>query len=1792
MAITTQMRTDVTGLYVSLFGRAPESGGLGYWVSQLDAGKTLAQVAQDMYNVDAARVMYPAFATNQEIVGKFYSNVLGRTADADGLAYWTGKLNAGETKGQLITEMITAVKSYSGSDTAALASQALFNNKVTVGLFFAVDFGSNDIPLAGTALSLVTADPASVAAAQAAISGTGGNGATFTLTNGTDVATASVFNAGQVYTPGGDDRINSLQDEDILTGAGTSAVLNATLGNANDNGGTIITPKLVNIPTINVAFTDSAAGGGNGAVTDLDVQDATGLTTANITRVSQSVNAARIENIKQVLTTMSIASTNANNAGVVEFSFAGSTLQGATTGTLNLSDVQIGAVNIGGNSSGVGASGVGNVGGASNNTGYENLTINSTGANNSIGALNLPMDTGTAGKITITGDKNLTLAAVTNIINAANNTVESQNYAGGILQVGGRLASIDASALTGTLTLNIAAGTFTTGKADTSGQTQDVSILGGAGDDTFYLGDTIQAGDSLNGGGGTDNLIVVNGGNILSSSSIVGKVEKLSVFLNGAAPAPGAQVSAIDFDKLPDVASVLVRNISNNSAQAIPANTPAAGTDTFTLNNLTAGQAAAISIQHSNTGSNGITQSIINANLKVASGTNDTVAVTIAEGLNTDPRFNFTLNAINTTGVTANNVENITLIDADSESNTVALGGVAQHTGTITIGTAAGAGKVGTFLNLDTTTVGGNGGLYQYNVTGADDSAVGGVVPPAGVGRAQIIDLSGTATQDRIVAATIDASAETSNVIVRVSTNAASVVGAQNIKMGAGNDTVIFDNLNDTRAGLTISDTVSGGAGDDTLVIDGNLTVPGALTLSASEWTNVSGFETIRLVNPGAGSTYALTLTDALITANNKSGILAIVNDHDTVNDTGRTTAAAAAAAVATNLGGNDAWNGAGQTEAAVVIDARTLSANSKFSYNGEEGISRTNDRIIMSDANINGGTVIDGGAIDNLNDNRGIATATLPGNGVIANQGNADVIEVRNAAVVSQGDLDNVSNIGTLQFTNDTSVTQLSTLQLSDTIVDRMVDSFQASVSRAAGAGQNVEVLNVTALDNLNVAAATTGLTIEAGTLTDKSDLNVLLGRGLNTVATGGGQDRVVLLGNYVAGTYGVGVVENGITINSQATTTAVARVVTDNINLGGGIDNLVTYGAINLAGATLTGVEVITANSALVLTATQFNALVAARALLSLSGPVITFEGNTTHQLTIVDDIVGANTIDLSKVQLNGGNLVYDITSSSTAGGGGVNNMTSTGGAVPVDNSSTGDPSVGVVGTTPTNNAANTTTTLAAGGTYTGTAGVNDIFASTTANLVGTTVTGTAADTEQLNILDAAGAVSATVTNIDIVKLFDGTGNNLSFAGIINGATNVISVIGGTGDDAVTLGAVGVAAGQTGAASSVSLGNGNDTVNLEGIRTGTFDGGNGTDILNLTNATNLAGATLTSFETLTGNQTLSVTAAQYAGFNTMTDSAAITLTTAGAVTLQSGAPVLVLANGTNTVGATATANFNITGGTGADTVSFGSALTANDTFAAGTGSDVVTLTGSGTGSANITGVETIQLNFASAGTFTTGAIAPGVASTITAAGSTANVTLDASAYVATTSVTFVDGAGNDAFTVGGGSDAQRALTTVTLSTGGADTVTLANGAFNGTTTNSVTINNFGTTAGTNQDKIAGLGITTYQTVSAAATGVTAANSLVEVHQAAGLASAFDAGNAGVVESTLQSALTTYGGADGTSFYAVVYGTGAQSGNAALYQVNVTTAATGITTANVAVELVGVFNGVTADSFVSSNFL
>lgn len=1061
---------------------------------------------------------------------------------------------------------------------------------------------------------------------------------TYMLTNGADIVPASRvfqnFTAPQVYTPDGSKRINSLQDADNLTGTSTST-LDATLGSSGINAVNIVTPKLSGISTINAAFTGSDPGD---TVLALNLQDATGVLKVNVSHVSNTAKQARIENIKAPLTDLGISNSNMNGLGGVEFSFGADALKGLNSGNLRLDNVQVGIVNIGENIAVGGASASNSFGVGVN--GYEKLTIYITGAINTIGTLSLPMDTGVAGSVTFTGDQSLALVNTTVVSNKL--AIESVTYSGGIAGANGRLATLTAAGLTGSagLMVNLGAGFFTTDKADASGVPQDVSVTGSKNSDTFYLGDAIQAGDSLTGGDGQDSLVIYNPGNLVSSgSSVITKIEVLEDRQSTTG------VSTIAFEKLPDVTSILVRN--EGSAYGAPV----AASVVFNLNGLNTTQANAITVEHSNSGSNGITQNTVNAALANNTAA-DTYTLIIADSTNTNvnPRFNLVFNP--------GSGESITIFDADTESNTVALGTVAGVTNTVTLA----GNSADTFLNLDTATDGANGGLYVFDTSGA------GVTPTATL-LSGVTDLSLTANQVKIVAATFDASNEASNVIARFSTNAGSAAGAQNIIMGDGNDTVIFDNVQDTHAGLTGSDTVAGGFGDDTLVIDGDLGEGGLGTvvgLGASEWTNVSGFETIRTIGAGAGSSYRLILTDDLIAANNKAGVLAIVNDNDTANDSANKADTAGSAA-----------------ESPIVVDASSLTSGSKFSYNGEEGASATNDRFIFNanfnNAYFNGSHVIDGGAVDNNPSN---------------NSGrNGDVIELRNPFDVSSSDFANIKNIGTIELTNiwhsssrGSLQAPIPRIQLNDAVVDALVDSYQASNNTT-----NIERLNIRALDSSD--PNTGGIALDASALTGKSALDILLNRGGNTIVTGAGPDKVVLLGNYNGNDYAAAVTENGVSIKGQnnginawgidniagtADDVAAQRMVTDTINLGAGNDTLITYGAVNLTGATLIGVESIASNSNITLTAEQYNTLVANRAASALAGPAITFTGAGPHELFIQNNAINSSfTVDLGYTALEAG--AGSLTIATTGIGGAMPTITgsaadlSTVGGITVNNVAT---------------------------------------------------------------------------------------------------------------------------------------------------------------------------------------------------------------------------------------------------------------------------------------------------------------------------------------------------------------------------------------------------------------------------------------------------------------------------------------------------------------------------------------
>jgi subtilisin family serine protease len=93
---TSEVGGQAYRLYQAAFNRAPDLEGLGYWISRMDIGDSLKEVAKSFVNSAEFKVVYGASPTNAQIVTRFYDNVLHRAAESGGYNYWLGTLNSGQ----------------------------------------------------------------------------------------------------------------------------------------------------------------------------------------------------------------------------------------------------------------------------------------------------------------------------------------------------------------------------------------------------------------------------------------------------------------------------------------------------------------------------------------------------------------------------------------------------------------------------------------------------------------------------------------------------------------------------------------------------------------------------------------------------------------------------------------------------------------------------------------------------------------------------------------------------------------------------------------------------------------------------------------------------------------------------------------------------------------------------------------------------------------------------------------------------------------------------------------------------------------------------------------------------------------------------------------------------------------------------------------------------------------------------------------------------------------------------------------------------------------------------------------------------------------------------------------------------------------------------------------------------------------------------------------------------------------------------------------------------------------
>ena len=998
MALT---QTQVSELYVAIFNRASEGEGNKLWQDQ---GWDMAKTATEMLDTGVAKDYFgTSLDTNQAFIEHIYKNTLNKTVadDADGIANWVAQLDShAMTKGEVVAAMIDAINTYApggenydANDAKTVEAYQQFENRVTVSDHMAdtiAHIEPTKAAIDATTFSKgldVTADPLTVTSADQIIDNMAAGA--ITLTENPDTVSGNIINADRVWNPGGTDQLNSLNDDDKLTGTGDNPTLNATIVNDTESSDLSIMPELNGIETVNVKFTADVN-------QEIDLQDATGIKNLNATRIDNNVQVT-FDNIQETLTSATVANSNDNFNSDVIFDHRTSAVAGdADSVALTLDDVQMRSLRIDDGA----------------NNGYETINLKSTGDANVISQI-IAEDLET---LNITGDKDLTVSAV--------------NEAGS-------LNLVDASGLEANLDFTLVQGVLDAIPDGMSNGDIAFTLKSAGGDDVVRIAGTVGATDTIEMSDGKDTLVVqaINPtDNYTESGTTITGVEAVELLNSDADDA---------------VIGILADEVDGDQTFTLRNDTDGAGNKTtYNIANLSEEEAKSITIEHSGdkgtnpvASSNALANNIVN--LDMAADVTE-ASITIGEGVNTDPRFNFQLGTDSDTSIDAvtgalvtknvankvNAVTSLTINDTDSESNTVQLQAVNVHavsktlesayTDTITIK----GGQTGTFMDLDATA-----NLYQHDQSGLANDKVG--IQDVGAGAAE-----------RLIVKNFDATEANSNVIARFSNNLDDKqFGGQTIKMGSGNDTVIFDNLNDATAGLTISDTVSGGEGHDVLAIDGHVT-KGSISLGESEWTHVSGMDELRLVgnnsqnNDNNGSTnidefdqrvassvnspvadeagYNITLTDGFIDSTDNGENLVITNDS----------------------------NNNSNIESSATIDARGLNRENHFSYDGEENAGSTVDVFKFSDASMNGGNVIDGGDENTSN---------------VASQ-NSDVIEIWDTAIVTAGDLANIENIGGISFRSDSTVAETLTL----TLTDKVLDAFDSSHTATSDAPETISILSV----------------------------------------------------------------------------------------------------------------------------------------------------------------------------------------------------------------------------------------------------------------------------------------------------------------------------------------------------------------------------------------------------------------------------------------------------------------------------------------------------------------------------------------------------------------------------------------------------------------------------------------------------------------------------------------------------------------------------------------------------------
>ena len=1136
--------------------------------------------------------------------------------------------------------------------------------------------------------------------------------------------------------------------------------------------------------------------------------------------------------------------------------------------------------------------------------------------------------------------------------------------------------STDALAVTGSVTLTVETQLGgTTGNDLLVGSSAAETLNGGAGNDTIDGG---SGADQVDGGADNDFITFRNTETNITGNTGVDTLifsatnnTTTTVYLSSGADQTGITDGNTDGDFLDTTAnpadindSTTVTGFENLDASSV-------------TQNLTVSDAAATTSIKTGSGNDTITMNNNTGSIMVDAGAgNDTVNVTPTNLTSSDSvvgntgtdTLAFTSTATSVSDSQFTNVltvETLTLADSD-QAQSVTLGTEAQEAGIVTVNltnitpTAAQTIKINatayttsgiTFQASDNSqadqelTGGAGNDVFYFNTDSTIDTTTGA----SGAASVDVTIAGGTGTD--IIRLNNDKNSDQIGNVVQINLDT-NVTGIEKIE--------IQDSAVDNAAGDATVSFVAGYAQTSTITIDGSQLDAGETLLvnAAANATN----EAISVIG-GAG--------DDQITDGSASDTISGGDGSDTIstgagNSNDVVDAGAGNDAVNANGTGNESIAGGAGNDTVTIDEDNLISSDTIVGGDGTDTISlQDGDADTIVDAQFTNATTVEAITLNTANFTSavtlgaeaveaGIVTVTSQ----VANATN-DVITLHNGGVnvVNACGNDNITGgtgndsvtvIGTMWDSNDSLTGGTGTDSI---IADNDTTTNTAGEAVTVGLGTTITgVENVTILDdNSDNAAGDVQVSFDAGytqtTITiDGSTLDsseVLTVNATNNVAAEG----IVVLGGAASDTISLGAgTDNvsGAAGNDTVSFLSASFTSSDTVNGGDGTDVIQirdTVATVDSAFTKVTNVEVFAFMSSAANIATLGSAAQAAG--------IVTVD---TRQ----PDNSNAQKVDASgytaaiSIFLNDGAL----TSMDTLIGGSGNDsfISDANNVILSDDVITGGTGTDSI-VLQNENAA----TLATGSTAGDGASTGDAVAAT----LGAGITGVEKIVVDDKGTDGGGDVTVsfmtqyTQTTVTIDASTLDTGETLLVNGSGNAAAEQMVILGGADADSVVLGL---------GTDNLSMSGGNDAISVTNgamASSDTIDGGAGTDTLTLTSTagdiTDATWTNLTTLETVVLSSAAADADVIYV-FGAQAQEAGITTITGGADVINSAANV-----GTVTIDASAMTNgltinttagthqYQISGGSGNDTITFGVSDSDDNFVQGGAGGDTITL-GAGT--------------------------------------------------------------------------------------------------------------------------------------------------------------------------------------------------------------------------------------------------